>query len=169
MKIILKDTTLNRAGQRIVAIIKQRTLEGIDKDGNPFKPYSTRPFAMPAGAMTQRTRKSLYKDGKIQYFKRNGKLWVVVKDGYAGFKKVNNNKTAYDGTVNLSATGDMMRGITVLSASNNTITIGTTRTEAAKKLMWNIDKGRNPLGITASDLNDPVLIKILAEGVIIQF
>ena len=51
--------------QLLVAAIKQNTLDGFDKDGKPFKPYSTRPFAMPYAAVVNKVKlKKLEKEGK---------------------------------------------------------------------------------------------------------
>jgi hypothetical protein len=141
-----------KLGSRIELHIKERTLMGLDKDNQPFKAYSTKPFALPAAAMTKTLRKKLLKQELLKYFKRNGKLFVVVSGGYAKYKALMYSKTSYGGQVNLSATGSMLRSFQILSASTKEIHLGFTRKQSAMVYYYNTLKGRDMLGITANDL-----------------
>ena len=160
---------LRAVGARITEIILDRTAEGFDANNKPFDDYSTRPFKMPSGAITKGNRKVLLKDGKLHYFKtKTGALWVVIEGGYVALKKVMFRKTSYGGTVNLMATGKMLRAVKIVQVVNTKtggrIQIGFTRAEEAEKAKWNAEKGREFLGITDEELyNDKQLDEILKE------
>lgn len=164
---------LKRLGFIIVARIKRRTEEeNVDRYGKPFKPYSARPFAMPSGATTKRARAVLYKDGGIQYFRSpaSEKLWIVVLGGYRALKDAEFAKAGGAGNVNLSRTGSMLRSLTVtgVNAETGTITIGFSRVDAAQKAKWNIDKGRDFLGITDDELaSSAEFVNLLASSITI--
>lgn len=106
-----------RVGIRVVARIKERTLEGIDKDGKPFAGYSEKPFAAPAGSIPQKVRARLDKDGKLSFFNKDNKRWVFVQGGYKLLKAV--KRPGDGGVVNLTDTGKLLRGLRFLSIGND--------------------------------------------------
>lgn len=164
MKIVYSNKSLRAIGARIVEIIFDRTAEGLDANGKPFNPYSTRPFKMPAGAIGKGVRKILIKDGKLHYFKNNKALWVVILGGYMELKRAMFRKTSWDGKPNLMATGKMLRAMKVVKVGNNRITIGFTRTEEAEKAGWNAERGREFLGITDKEWQtDPKLQELFND------
>lgn len=139
-----------------ISRITANTLAGIDKNGLPFKAYSSRPFAAPSGAFPKRVLAKLEETGELEWFRAaSGGLWVVVLGGYAMLKKL--KRPGDGGKVNLSDTGRMLGSLTLLSANNNKITIGFTRREEAEKMQHNISIGRNPMGLPPKDWD--VLIK----------
>jgi hypothetical protein len=138
----------------IVSHIRARTLSGFDKDGKPFKPYSTNTFAMPRAAVNNRTYATLRQANKLDYFKRDGMLFVAVKGGYKDYKAA--KRPGDGGKVNLTDTGQMLRALTVLEASNNKIKIGFSAESEAKKMEYNLKYGRDILGVTDKELNEIV-------------
>jgi hypothetical protein len=167
MIIGISEKGMKRLGMKVVSLIKENTLAGFDKDGLAFKSYSTRPFAMPSGATTKRALGKLDKDGGLVWFKKDGKaIWVVVLGGYLALKKARYPKGR--GVPNLTATGAMMRSLGVLRVSDNKITIGFKRAEEAEKMLWNINKGRDPLGLP-EDQWDEVVDKLNDKDIEIVF
>jgi hypothetical protein len=161
MKVKYGHKELMGIGQQLVKIILERTESGIDAQGNEFKEYSERPFAMPSGAIPKGTRALMLEQGKLSYFKRNKKTWVVIKDGYISLKKTIYRKTNWDGRPNLIMTGKMLRAMKVVNVGNNKIVIGFMRSEEAEKAGWNAERGREILGINDNDMNDTALMQLL--------
>jgi hypothetical protein len=62
----------------------------------------------------------------------------------------------------------MMRRLGVLRVSDNKITIGFKRAEEAEKMLWNINKGRDPLGLP-EDQWDEVVDKLNDKDIEIVF
>jgi len=167
LRVSVDSAAMLKVGLRAVRIIRARTLEGKDKDGNPFKSYSTKTFAMPADAATKRARKILEKNGQLHYFMTAAQnLWMVVTGGYLAFKKAVYAQTGWSGTVNLTASGQMLRSLTVLTSNSNEVVIGFSRPEDALKAFWNAEKGREFLGLSDSEIEqDQELRQILINGV----
>jgi hypothetical protein len=134
---------LRQIGLRTIAFIRERTLKGIDADGALFHPYSTTPFARPYGGITQRTKANL--GDRLQVFTnpKSGKLWAVIEGGYEEYKRA-----AYpsDSGVNLTATGAMLRALTIVSVDEgtNTVVIGFARAEEAEKALYHDQIGAGP-------------------------
>jgi hypothetical protein len=151
----ISDKDLRFIGTVGNKIIQDRTEAGIDKDGNPFDPYSTDWFAMPAGGMLKKDRKimdDLNRSGDLSYFTtKAGKLWMLVR-GYDIFKK-NFNPSEYVGNVNLRSTGDMLDSmiVTKVDKANGTFQIGWQDTELAERAYWNQLRGREFLGFTKEE------------------
>lgn len=108
MKIGLKPGTMEKVGLQAVAFIIQNMNAGIDKDGKPFQPYSTRPFAMPLGAFfantTQRQREALRREGDLNIYRnKSGKRWIVIDGGYLNYKQAGSPSNR--GVVNLQYRG----------------------------------------------------------------
>lgn len=167
-QIIISQNSLRRIGLRGVQMIRERTLGGIDADGQPFAPYSQMPFAMPLGAMSKKARKALG-DG-VKIFRRDGRdtLWALVLGGYAAYKAA-----AYPqdgGSVNLSATGAMLRALTVIGVDARTgaVRIGFSRDEEARKAGYQMNGRhiRKFLGFTDQEKGE--LAGMAAESVQIR-
>ncbi len=112
----IAEVIKRRIGIRVVAAIKENTLRGIDKDGKPFAPYSEKPFAAPAGSLTQKVRARLDKDGKLTFFEKGDTKWVRVEGGYKLVKSI--KRPSDGGVVNLTDTGKLLRGLRFLSIDN---------------------------------------------------
>lgn len=113
----LTDIVKRRAGIRIIARIKERTLAGIDKDGKPFAGYSEKPFAAPVGSFTKKVFARLDKDGKLSFYNEDKTLWARVEGGYKLVKSI--KRPADGGVVNLTDTGRLLRGLRLLSTDEN--------------------------------------------------
>lgn len=107
---------------------------------------------MPAAAVPKYAIKKLQSATRISYFKRNGILFATVKSGYAKYKMMLYAKTSYNGVVNLTLTGSMLRSFALLSAKANQIVLGFHRKQAAALYYYNVLKGRDMLGITRKNL-----------------
>ncbi len=142
-KIELSDADLTRIGLKGAQLIQERTEKGLDADGNPFEPYSENAFAMPLGAITARARQAL--GDKLNTFTtKKGALWAVIEGGYKAFKSA-----AYpqdSGSVNMTQTGRMMSGLTVVRTdpTTNTVVLGFTQSEDALKAWYHNEAGAGP-------------------------
>ncbi len=174
MKVIIDKKTLEFASTLALSQIIQRTSEGKDQAGKPFKPYSTKPFAMPLGAYkqntTQRQRKNLKDRDLTQIItsKRTGNKWILIKGGYAAFKYA--RFPSRSGKVDLQVRGmrgGMLSNLQVIKIGENSFTIGFTTEEMRDLAKWNIAKGRDFLGLTKEEQEE--LIRVISEGVSIDF
>jgi antitoxin component of RelBE/YafQ-DinJ toxin-antitoxin module len=169
MEISYSTAHLKRIGLHLVSLIRDRTAKGIDKDGLPFKSYSKNAFGMPYGATTKKAVKELVKQGKaIIFTSKNNKKWVLFKTGYLDYKKLLYKDTSYDGTVNLMLTGRMLGNLNVIRTENNQIIIGFSNTEMAERAKYNINRGRDFMGLAPNDLQDKRFKELLVEGLIIK-
>jgi len=165
--------------------ILANTAKGIDKDGNPFTPYSDRPFAMPAGAVANKQtarrlqKKQTKNDPIITWFRHrnSGKHWIIWHKGYSHYKKT----FYHSSTPDLAATEGMQKGFTILDNKDNWntetifknqkiilpipemyIVLGWNKIEEQKKAFWNMQKrsdgkkGRDMLGLPEKQLNSLV-------------
>lgn len=161
---------LRRAGQAAVAIIVERTQRGLDADGRPFKPYSTRPFALPytPTAFTRRTEVLLRRGpgGGLVIFttRKGGSLWALIKGGYAAYKAA--RYPAYEGRANLTASGAMWRGFSVIRVDERagTVRLGFSRAELAERAAFN-ERTRHWRGLTSDEKR--VVASIAGEGLTI--
>ena len=165
IQVVPSDAAMRKVGLRAVAIIRTRTLSGIDADGKPFAPYGTHPFALPAGAITGRAYAAL--KGRLRYFtsKVSGRLWAIVEGGYKAYKEA--RYPQHGGTVDLSATSAMLRSLTVKPIGPGQIQIGFTRQEEGWKAYWQQVTGvgirrtiRKFLGFTDQEKAELALIAI---------
>jgi len=161
--------------------ILANTAKGIDKDGNPFTPYSDRPFAMPAGAVANKQtarrlqKKQTKNDPIITWFRHrnSGKHWIIWHKGYSHYKKT----FYHSDKVNLSATESMLKSFMVLDVKDRYkeeqifenqkiilpipevwIRLGWLNDTERNKAYWNKLKGRNMLGLPENKLN-PLISK----------
>lgn len=120
-----------RVGQRALQMIEDNIRDGVDYQGAKYA-YSTNPFARPAGRI--KGRKKLEEEGRLKSFTTaKGKLWVVVTGGYKDWRAIQGLNP--DGDF-LQASGRMMRNLQVLPTSADTVRIGFTDPEQAKKALW---------------------------------
>lgn len=168
MVIEYSQKQLKIIGLHLLSLIRDRTAKGIDKDGKPFIPYSTRPFKIPYAAATKSAVKELVKQGKALIINQNGVTKAIIKTGYLDYKKLVYKDTAYDGTVNLMLTGRMMQDLNVIRIENNQVVIGFGNVQMAERAAQNIRRGRDFLGLSPADLEDARFKQLLAEGFSIQ-
>lgn len=116
---IISHAILLRIGKRIILIIKQRTAKGIFLDGSSPNAgqYSTKPFAMPIGAIKKKALLNRIIKGKhdeedeTQLFtSKSGKMWVAIGKGYKWLREQSNKQSS---NVDLRWTGQLMRSMTV--------------------------------------------------------
>lgn len=168
MVIEYSQKQLKNIGLHLLSLIRDRTAKGIDKDGKPFIPYSTRPFKIPYATATKSAVKQLIKEGKAEIFNRGDMKFALIKTGYLDYKKLVMKDTAYDGVVNLMLTGRMLGNLNVIRIDNNQIVIGFSDTQMAERAAQNIRRGREFLGLSPADLEDSRFKELLAEGLNIQ-
>lgn len=121
---IIQRSLMLKIGQHSVVIIKKRVADGIFVEGSSdgASQYSTKPFAMPTGAVKPRSLMLDIIKGKkgndTQLFKsKSGKLWVVIKKGYKWLREQAGKPT---GKVDMRWTSEMMRSLNVLSVNAET-------------------------------------------------
>jgi hypothetical protein len=175
MKLRISQEGLLRFGNRALQIIQERTERGEGLDGK-FAGYSTNPLAVPSGIATKRARKALEGAGKLKYFKRSGKLWMVVDGGYAELKKaIYKAAKAYTGTPNLQLTGQMMGSLQAKLSGENAVTLTFDNQEAARKAFYHNVSGagkrkvlRRFLGLTEKEVQDPALLKSIIDNATLE-
>ena len=139
-----------RLGQNMLAVIKMRTSEGLDADGQPFKKYSTKPLYVakrgarltPKGGRPSRTGKSVYYAGGDKQYKHESR-----RRGGAGDSA----------EVDLVLSGNLMNNLIVTEATQNHFKIGLTR--QVQNYGYVVNKTREYIGLT----NDEV--DILVESI----
>lgn len=155
-RILLPADALRRVGLSIVSIIVERTRQGQGVDGR-LKPYSTRPFARPLGGIPSRTISALG-EGLQRFTTKQGALWAIITGGYAAYKKARYPQDS--GGVNMTATGGMLRSMTVAAVDEATgkIVIGFSRDDAAELAYYHNVSGagrgrtiRRFMGLTAEE------------------
>ena len=152
MQIIFKKEALSKFALKVISLMRENTLNGISADGSPFAAYSSKPFVMPAGAVTQKALKKLDKQGSIYWFKAksSGNLWVLIQGGYKALREAKGRGLDVD----LTDTGQMLRALIPVDFKENEIKIGFTNAEAAEKAYYHCVAGagkgktiRNFLGL----------------------
>lgn len=161
MQLTLTYEQLNALGLYAAEMIRERTAKGIDAEGKPFKPYSTKTFFRPVGGLTAKQRAALaklVKENKAEYIMKDGqKLWALI-NGYDTWKSVAFPDEYDGGIVNLRATGKMMDALTVIDVkeSKGEVTLGWARPELARIAQYNIDRGRMFLGHSKKETSELV-------------
>jgi acyl-CoA synthetase (NDP forming) len=171
MKLKISQDALLRFGYRAIQLIQERTAKGDGLDGK-FASYSTNPLAVPSGMASKRARKALQGAGKLSYFKRKGKLWMVVQGGYAELKRaVFTNAKGNTGVPNLMVTGQMMGSLQAKVAGENSVVLTFDNPEAARKAFYHHVSGagkrrvlRRFLGLREEELKDQRLIQTITDG-----
>src|SRR5574338_294312 len=127
---IIQRSLMLKIGQHSVVIIKKRVADGIFLEGSSdgASQYSTKPFAMPTGAIKPRSLMLEIIKGKkgndTQLFKsKSGRLWVVITKGYQWLRDQAGKPST---KVDMRWTSELMRSLTVLKvdAGNGIIEIG---------------------------------------------
>lgn len=154
---------------RAVEMINENIEAGIsvDEDGNEnaFAPYSTRPFARPAGGIPQTALKMMEDANEITRFQTAaGKQWIVVLGGYVVLKRAIN--PAWSGNVDLANSGEMRRQIAVLEANEDRVLIGFLSREAAERAFF-VSIRRPFMGLTTAQRDE--LVGMLTDGSNISF
>ncbi|HVZ41374.1 MAG TPA: hypothetical protein VHI13_18990 [Candidatus Kapabacteria bacterium] len=170
----IPEPALRMLGVRAIAMIRTRTQEThIDASGQPFTPYSTRPFVRPLGGITQKAMRALGK-GLQRFTTRQGRLWALITGGYAAYKAAAFPEDG-DG-VNLTQRGHMLGALTVVGVSGGdggpaSVRIGFTRHEEALKALYHNVTGagkrhviRRFLGLTPAERKE--LARMAGETII---
>lgn len=121
---IIQRSLMLKIGQHSIVIIKKRVADGIFLEGSSdgASQYSTKPFAMPTGAIKPRSLMLSILKGKkaddVQLFQtKTGKLWALIKNGYRWLREQAGKPSA---KVDMRWTSEMMRSLMVLSADVET-------------------------------------------------
>ena len=128
IKEVLSRALLLKIGAHSVVIIKKRVADGIFLPGSSAdaENYSTKPFAMPIGAVQKKSvllgiLKGKYPDdAQLFRSKKSGKLWVVIKRGYKWLREQSAKKSD---RVDLRWTGELMRSLRVLKVNDKEMEI----------------------------------------------
>ncbi|MCB0713406.1 MAG: hypothetical protein KDD67_13845 [Ignavibacteriae bacterium] len=159
LEFVIPPEALREIGLRAAQMIRDHARAGLGADGQPLKPYSEKPFARPLGGITQKARKNLG-DQLTIFTTRQGKLWAIIEGGYKAFKRAAYPKDGDE--VNLTATGNMARSITLISVSpDGTLVIGASRAEEAEKLLYHSELGagksrviRDVMGLSEKEVEE---------------
>jgi len=147
-------------------LIRDRTQDGLDVNDMPFKAYSTRTFKMPVSNGTKRALGILKSQGDVEYRILGGVKYAIVKGGYLNYKRayIQSSGNSWNGKVDLTMTGAMLRDLNVIETSNNSFKLGFTNIEMSQRALKNIDRGRDFLGLSPKNMQDSRLIELLGEG-----
>lgn len=123
-----------------IALIKRRTMKGIDSKGKPFKKYSTNPISVsirgarlkPKGGRVSSSGKSMYFVGGYKEYKESSRLGLLT--------------TA---EVDLTLSGVLMNSIQVLESSRYSYKIGLA--PQGKPYGYYVNKKRSFLGLTRKE------------------
>lgn len=91
-------------------IMRRRTERGefLEGSSSGASSYSTKPYAQPAGALTDQVRESL-PDDEVKYFTTGSdSLWLVIEGGYEAVRRAKGLPTS---NVDLTVSGDMLGGM----------------------------------------------------------
>jgi hypothetical protein len=180
---ILDNAVLLQIGQKVIAIIRARTLRGDFLPGSTSKGYSTRDASMPWGALEERIGKgnaskvfrdikSAGKDGNgDRIFLTSKRMWVTLKGGYKRMREITGRETD---RVTLNWTGHMMRSLaTKADPSTSSVTIYFTDAEAERIASYHYQgAGRNKIkrlfmGLADKEKSD--IEKWLGEEILKKF
>lgn len=148
LELVSKEALL-KAAFRVIALIKENTNKGLDKNGQPFRPYSTKPFAMPGGALQEYLGSKFNsfvkneQNGHWYITKKNGRIGYIVLGGYFALKSARFATGA--GIVDLQVRGvrggGMLSGINIVAEDASSITIGFSNEDAAKLALYHTRLG----------------------------
>ena len=132
-----------RLGLNTVAAIKLRTSKGLDADGRPFKPYSTKPLYVPnTGAVLTP------KGGRVS---RTGRS-VYYKSGYREYKmKSRRYGRGSSALVDLVLSGAMMNNLVLMEATKHRFIIGLTN--RVRSYGYDVHAERPFIGLSPRDVN----------------
>jgi hypothetical protein len=140
-----------RLGQNMLAVIKMRTSEGLDADGQPFKKYSTKPLYVakrgarltPKGGRPSRTGKSVYYAGGYQEYKQESRRRQSMPVTQSG--------AGQSAEVDLVLSGNLMNNLIVTEATQNHFKIGLTR--QVQNYGYAVNKTREYIGLTDDEVD----------------
>lgn len=172
MKITINPEILRRAALKIISLIQQNTNNGIDQYGKPFKPYSTKPFSMPAGSYYQNTslaQRKVLNESLIWRTSKSGSKWITVKGGYAAYKSARFPQDG--GVVNLQYRGfrgnGMLNSLQIIEESpeNGYIIIGFSNSQAAQIASYHqvLGAGKSRVLRKFMGINENDVEKVLQE------
>jgi hypothetical protein len=142
VKRIISRSLLARVGSEVVAIIRERTLKGEFLEGSSpgADRYSTTPLPLPLGGLAKRAQSCVWRmlkagDEDVQAFTnvKSKRAWVILKGGYKQYRELAGLQTS---VVNMSWSGRMMRNLSVVNISEDTVAVGFTSPEEAQKALW---------------------------------
>ena len=126
-------------GNDAIALIKERTQEGLDVNDKPFDAYSTKPIYV---SKTSKTGKKLSPKGGRKT--ESGKS-VFYQGGYSQYKKASSGSDKVD----LTLSGNMMQSLVVKDATNTSFTIGIKG--PAEKYAYEVNDEREFIGLSKED------------------
>lgn len=157
-----------RIGMDGVALIRRRTLEGIDADGRPFPAYSTRRIYIsverrgtgarltPRGGKLSRTGRTMRFDGGYAEYKRLSRGAGALPQGGAA--------TGPTAEVDLTLSGEMLRSLHPEVVAPNEVMIQTSSRTADQAA--GVEELRPFVGFSA---RDEVLLGRLAESAVSDY
>jgi hypothetical protein len=126
---IVDDVFLQRAGNKLIFIIRRRTNKGIFLPGSSRRAnqYSTKPFAMPVYAASKMLGANITRAAKLDpdnyhlFTSKAGNLWVLVKKGY---KEIRRKANKFSDHVTMQFTSGYMRDLSVLRTGGTAADVG---------------------------------------------
>lgn len=120
---IVDDVFLQRAGNKVVFIIRRRTKKGHFLPGSSKRAnqYSGKPFAMPVGAATAMLKSNVLKRSKSDpenyhtFTSKQGNLWILMKKGYKDVRRLAGKSTDH---VTMNWSGKYLRDLGVVRTGN---------------------------------------------------
>ena len=162
---VIDRSLLAAVGSEVVAIIRDRTLKGIFLEGSSpgAGSYSTKPAPIPIGGLPKRAQSRVWQmlktgDPSVRAFTnvKSRRTWVVLSGGYKQFRELAGLQTA---VVNLNWSGRMMRNLSVVNLSSDSVAVGFTSPEESQKAQWHntLGAGRSHkkhvfLGLSSAEL-----------------
>lgn len=177
MLIRLKEGSALKLGFRVIDLINQNVASGVDVDGKPFKRYSDKWFARPAGDLSKAKSgriAKLIKSGDARYFSgKSGATWLSVR-GYRRWKLVESPSADPD-DVNLTLTGNMLSAMQPNVNSDGSVEIGFANSEAAELAFYHNISGagrsrvlRRFLGLQPQQWQDRRILELISTGLTIK-
>lgn len=159
---LLTAKDMRAVGNDIVATIRKRTLAGIDRRGNPFKGYSTRPIYVavrgarlaPKPGRWSRSRRSVYYAGGYREYKLASRLpgqgaaiASAVQAGGAALSAIVGQLGTAE--VDLTLSGRMLQSLHVSKATASTVEVSLGASEALYGV--HVNEQRQFVGLTKDE------------------
>jgi len=106
----LAGVRTRRVMTRAEQMMKERAQEGDFLEGSSegAESYSTKPYAQPAGSLTEQVREDLPDDETSYFTTSEDALWLVVEGGYEAIRRAKGLPTDH---VDMTVTGGMLQGM----------------------------------------------------------
>ena len=106
----LAGVRTRRVMARAEQMMKERAREGDFLEGSSegAESYSTKPYAQPAGSLTEQVREDLPGDETSYFTTSEDALWLVVEGGYEAIRRAKGLPTDH---VDMTVTGGMLQGM----------------------------------------------------------